>query len=900
MCDGGIGSFEGGRRAFRWILLLWIHGYSLLASPLLREANQTLHFPSNPPQDGYAVVQAFPGLPFTNPVGIYTPPGETNRLFILERPGRIAVITNLAVPNRSVFLDLTSNGVTTAGECGLLGLAFHPGYSTNGYFFVFYSMSNYIGAQGTGLHQRVSRFQTLPPDANQADLATERPLITQFDQAVNHNGGDLLFGPDGYLYIAVGDEGGGGDNFGNSQRIDRNFFSGMLRVDVDGRPENLEPNPHPSLQGEQRLQYKIPQDNPWVGATSFVGRPVSPDAVRTEFYAVGLRNPWRSAFDPQTGLLYCGDVGQGAREEVDLLVKGGNYGWAYREGTIPGSRPTLLPDGTETLSPIFEYLHGTVGLDVGSSITGGRVYNGQRFPELQGFYVFGDYLSGNIWALRWDGTRTNGYRHLAVEKSVVAFGMDPRNGDLLLANFGESRIKKLVVNTSSTTNLIPSTLAETGAFADLSELVPETGVVPYAVNAPFWSDGAIKSRWFCIPDPQQSLTFNATSNWVTPEGAVWIKHFDLVTNLTTQERRRIETRFLVRNVSGIYGLTYRWDATQTNASLVDTDGFSESIPIVDSVSVVRTQQWWYPSRAACLQCHTANTGGLLGFQTAQLNGDFLYPSGIRTNQLLALAEAGYFGANPLPEVRLLPRLTSPTNTTASLEFRVRSYLEANCAACHRPGGGTPAQWNARFEASTLQAGVIRGALNDTQGDALNRVLVPGDLDHSMLLRRVMLLGPGQMPPLARFEIDLEAVHLLQAWIQSSELKARASYADWRQVYFPGAATADGEPDADPDGDGLPNQQEFLLGTHPLDPADRFDLELESTGGQRSLRFVQPMNRALDIESSQGPEDPDGWQLLIEIPEFPRYPSQAIPWQIPLPKAPAEGPQKFFRLRQRTL
>jgi glucose/arabinose dehydrogenase len=281
---------------------------SVQAAGLARVANTTLKMPATPPAYGFQVVKAFGDLLFPSPVAIVTPPDETNRLFIVEQRGRIAVITNLAQPTRSVFLDLTARVTTDAingDERGLLGLAFHPGYATNGYFFVYYSTTTNT-ALGVGLHERLARFQVSPGDPQRARPDSELPLITQFDEAANHNGGDLHFGPDGYLYISLGDGGGLYDAFGNSQRIDKGFHSGIIRLDVDQRPGNLPPNPHAAVNTNATgaANYFVPADNPWIGATSFNTRAVDPQKVRTEFWAVGLRNPWRMSFDPVTGLLY--------------------------------------------------------------------------------------------------------------------------------------------------------------------------------------------------------------------------------------------------------------------------------------------------------------------------------------------------------------------------------------------------------------------------------------------------------------------------------------------------------------------------------------------------------------------------------------------------------------------
>src|SRR5438093_2113877 len=268
----------------------------------------TLNLPATPPVLGYSNANAFGNMTFTAPVASVSAPGDTNRIFIVEQIGRIVVITNLANPTRTVFMDISGRRTFNV-EQGLLGLAFHPGYLTNRYFFVFYVTT------GTRRDQ-LSRFEISASNPNQGNAVSEVVLISQLDDFVNHNAGDLHFGPDGYLYVSLGDEGDANDTGMNSQRIDKDFFSAIMRLDVDKKPGSLVPTPHASIVAP--TNYAVPPDNPFIGATSFNGIALTGN-VRTEFWAVGLRNPWRFSFDELTGRLYVGDVGQGAREEVDVI-----------------------------------------------------------------------------------------------------------------------------------------------------------------------------------------------------------------------------------------------------------------------------------------------------------------------------------------------------------------------------------------------------------------------------------------------------------------------------------------------------------------------------------------------------------------------------------------------------
>jgi glucose/arabinose dehydrogenase len=272
-------------------------------------------------------------------------------------------------------------------------------------------------------------------------------LITQEDPASNHNGGDLHFGPDGYLYISCGDGGAGGDAFNNAAYITKGFHAAVYRIDVDKKAGNPAPNPHPSVITDAQGQafYAVPADNPFLGATSHRGEPVDPKAVRTEAWAVGLRNPWRFSFDPRTGACFTGDVGQNLFEEIDILRAGGDYGWSTVEGFHEFNRkdasgkkqaPKLLsPPGF--VEPIYEY-----DRTVGNSVTGGVVYRGDRIPSLQGAYVFADFARGTLIALREkDGKWVP--ETIGKENNVAGFGYDPSNGDILTASLA-GQIKRIV------------------------------------------------------------------------------------------------------------------------------------------------------------------------------------------------------------------------------------------------------------------------------------------------------------------------------------------------------------------------------------------------------------------------------------------------------------------------
>jgi len=679
-----------------------------------------------------SVVSAFPNLPdLVEPVGLVAAPNDSTQWYVIERAGRILRFANdAATLTASTFVDIRSPGdpidvKSDHGETGLLGMAFHPGYGVaNWYVYLSYTIDG-RPAGGREYRSVIARFES--KDTGLTLDATDAVTLLTLDQpARNHNGGQITFGPDGYLYVAFGDGGGSGDQFDRTQNT-TNLFGSILRIDVDaGSP------------------YSIPQNNPFVGnslCASGSGASSCP-----EIYAWGLRNPWKWSFDDVTGKLWLGDVGQDTWEEVNVIELGGNYGWRCREGAHDFNTTGNCPPGL--IDPLIEYSHA-----IGFSITGGYVYRGSAIPELIGRYVFADYGTGKIFASTDQGDGTFSFEELIDTSHLIsAFAVD-ENGEILFTRLFDSGndIYRIVQSGGNSNDPIPDQLSATGCVMAADPTQPADGLVPYDINVPFWSDGAVKQRWYAIPD-NTTIDVAADGDWLFPIGTVLMKNFRLTNEL-------IETRLFMRHTNGEWGgYTYEWNDTGTDATRV----------IGGKVKSINGQDWIYPSGSECMQCHTQAANFSLGLEHGQLNKDFTYPStGITANQLVT-ADFIDVLTDPLPDVPAnLPQFVDPADVGETLEDRARAYLHSNCAGCHRPTGPTPSNIDLRHDTplgSTNTCDVV-----PTSGDlgiAGARIIDPGSAATSVLVERPNRRDVHGMPPLGSNVIDAAGVQLLTDWVNS--------------------------------------------------------------------------------------------------------------------------------------
>ena len=735
------------------------------------------------PSVSWKLTKVFPELSVSSSVTNLVKIPGTDKLMLLGQEGLVWILENDDTRGETkLVLDISKQVVTTS-DAGLLGVAFHPEFNdaNSNHWREIYFFYTYRFKGDEPLFNRLSRFK-FSENLNTILPSSEEILIQQYDRNGLHNGGDMFFDNDGYLYVSLGDEGGSNNFYGNAQKINASLFSGVIRIDVDLDSTRSHPirryplSPEDSPEGfpdNINQHYMIPNDNPWVSETG--------DNLE-EFFAIGLRSPHRMYYDTLTENIWVADVGQSAKEEISLLTKGSNAQWPYQEGSRVFSQ--RKPDsiiGIET-PPIFDY-----GRDQGLCIIGGLVYRGDKYADLKGQYIFGDYVSNNIWAL--DPQQNNKVTFLCKVSNLkpVSFLSSPEGFIYVLTLDGN--IFKLT--TEVVLQEIPNLLSQTGAFTDVKNLEPAPGIIPYDVNSPLWSDGASKKRWISVPHASGGIAFTSDSTWDFPIGTVFIKHFELP--VSNDSVVRLETRFFIidENKKG-YGITYKWNREGTNAELIANGELVNEEILLTHGGVSTTQTWSFPSRTQCLDCHNSNAGYVLGVKTAQPNKPFVYrETGITDNQLRTWDHLGLFSESLAEiDVEMLPRLASVKDTTASLQFRVRSYLDANCSYCHMPEG-VDAAFDARSSTPLLLQRLINQDIVSRNSATGNKVIKPHSLDSSELWLRDKSLGEDKMPPLGKNTLDEAYLNVLKNWIislQSYSIEEEAVVCYDESYTFPDGKT----------------------------------------------------------------------------------------------------------------
>jgi uncharacterized repeat protein (TIGR03806 family) len=689
------------------------------------------------PPSPYTVEPAFPRLKLQFPV-VLVRAGGTGRLFLGELQGRISSFpddancakTDLALDLPKLHPDFTA----------LYGLAVHPRFDENRYVYACYVLKNDLPDGSV-----VARFTMSRTDPPVIDPRSEQVILRFWSGG--HNGGCLDFGNDGCLYVSTGDGAGPAppDTLNTGQDCS-DLLSSVLRVDVD----------HP----EPGRAYRVPPDNPFVGMSG----------VRPEIWAFGFRNPWRMSIDHATGDLWVGDVGWELWEMVIKVRRGGNYGWSIMEGPQPVHVEGRRGPGP-ILPPTRVHPHSEA-----ASITGGYVYHGTRLPELAGAYVYGDYQTGTVWALRTRGDSVVEHRELArTPLHLVAFG-ENRDGELYLLDHDRThQIYRLVRNPAATARSdFPRRLSQTGLFASTRDHRPAPGVIPYAVTAELWADGATAERFLAVPGAGR-VGLDDRGNWRFPEGSVLARTvFVKDDGRTSGERRRVETQLLHLQDDAWRPYSYAWDDDQGDAVLVDAGGTTRTIAVGGPGREGRPmREYRVQARAECVLCHNpwverktlvygVQSASPLGVNTPQMNR-MRDDDGRPVNQLKFFHDIGLLAWTPEPERS--PRLADPYDESADLERRARSYLQTNCAHCHQFNAGGTANIALGFEVplaetKTVDVRPIQGTFQLPGA----RIIAPGDPSRSVLYYRVSKLGGGRMPRVGSNEVDARAVRMLHDWI----------------------------------------------------------------------------------------------------------------------------------------
>lgn len=708
-------------------------------SRVLWHNTQLTGSPEPPPP--YTVERTFEKIEWKAPLYLAPAPGSDDLVVVLqggeaERPAKIVRVADDPATE-------TVEPVLEMDRRLIYGLTFHPHFEQNGYVFVF---SNGPWDQPDRAN-RISRFTAMPSAPLKLDAASELAILEW--PSAGHDGGDLAFGADGMLYIASGDGTGDSDTLDSGQDVD-NLLGSVLRIDVD----------HPT----DERPYSIPPDNPFVEL----------EGARPEIWAIGLRNPWRMSVDRKTGDLWVGNNGQDQWETAHLIRRGDNCGWSVFEG----SHPFYLHrqrGPTPIVPPTIEHPHSEF-----RSLTGGVVYYGSALPELDGTYVYGDYATGKIWGARHADGKLTWRQELAdTTLQIAGFRVDQR-GELLIVDHGGG-IYRLIRRTEAPKEApFPKKLSETGLFASATEHRLAPGVIPYEINAPAWADGATSERHIAL-DGAEQIGYTSTGGWNFDDGAVVVQTLSLpvVTDGST-ESRRIETRLLVRRHNEWNGYSYRWNDEQTDAVLVDREGAEGEIALCDDRQAGSNarQFWRFPSRTECLTCHSRAANYVLGLSEVQMNR----PRGTDRrgeNQLEVLQQLGALKEPLAKPVGEMAHLVDPRDTNAALEARARSYLHANCSACHVAAGGGNARLELSFTTSVDATNLLEARpQHDTFGIVNAMLVAPGSPDQSVLLHRLARRGRGQMPPLALSRVDESALELFRQWI--AELKPKRAFVhDWK-------------------------------------------------------------------------------------------------------------------------
>lgn len=733
--------------------------------------SKVVGFPDPPPP--YRIQKVYQQAKIDFPLWVEPIPGTDTLLLMANdtNSGNIAVYRmkdDANVKDKQLALRLSDTGYH---------FTFHPRFKDNGYI--------YIGSNGPSpgtkgpKRCRIVRYTMDRKPPFDVDPKSAK-LIIEWDSD-GHNGAAVAFGHDGMLYVTTGD--GTSDSDTNVVGQDMSsLLAKVLRLDVD----------HP----EPGKAYSVPKDNPFVDLKG----------ARPEIWAIGLRNPWRMTTDAKTGHIWVAQNGQDLYEQAFLVKKGDNYGWSVMEGNAPFYLQRQRGPNFFT-KPTVEHHHSEA-----RSLTGGIVYYGKKHADLQGAYIYGDYSTGKVWAVKHNGQTVTWHKEIADTRlQITGFGMDTR-GEILICDYQSGGKGGLYTLEATPKDLPPSIfphkLSDSGLFQSVKGHVMTPALIPYSVNAVLWSDGAAKMRWLGMPG-DGTIEFSGNRGWNFPDETVIVKSFYLdMEEGNPASRRWIETRFLTKQGGQWYGYSYAWNDDETEGTLIEAKGLDRDFTLRTSTGP-KTLTWHYPSRSECMACHSRAANYVLGLTEVQFNKEHDY-GGVRDNQLRVLERLGLLRVNYAEETRQRLRdelkakgksdkdieahlqrqtgtrdqrgprtswllahapekyrkLVDPYDPKQDVALRARSYLHSNCSQCHVEAGGGNSQMELEFTTPLDKMRLIDvKPVHDAFGIKDAKLVAPGHPERSVLLQRIAHRDKGHMPPLATRLVDHEAVKVVEQWIR---------------------------------------------------------------------------------------------------------------------------------------
>jgi uncharacterized repeat protein (TIGR03806 family) len=652
------------------------------------------------------------------PIQLVPSPLQPNVYYLVLQTGQILELTgDPGVSAARTVLDIHERIDFSRSENGLVSLAFHPDFTRHRYAYVVRSAPSKVKGRYLSL---VTRFGVRLDGT--FDRNSELVLTSLEQRSLSHSGNHVAFGKDGYLYHSHGNDQGVQNSQDPGSR-----YGAILRIDVDHEDR------------ARGLPYAIPSDNPFVRGG---GAP--------EVYAYGFRNPWRFTVDPDDGAIFVGDVGENAREEIDRLQAGGNYGWPLREGKTCYDADTCSDAFVE---PIVDYTHSE-----GAAVVAGYRYRGKRMPWLRDRLLYADVGVGSVFSIPLDQPEPAARVEVEGRYHIVSFAQRS-DGELYVVRYdfegAEGGVYALVPQKDEP-NDFPKLLSQTGCVDSDDPRTPAKGVVAFEPSARLWSDGAEKTRFFALSDttrvsllPEGDLEF--------PVGSVLMKSF-------TFDGRYHETRLLMHHDDGWGGYSYAWRDDQSDAELLETGQVT---------TLQNGTRWMYPGRAQCFRCHSSAAGVALGPEVGLLDHETELHDDV-AGQLEWLHAHDYFH----PDLEQVDDLREDAQTMpdpfgdAPLADRARAYLHINCAICHRPGGNGRSALDLRFSRSFADTHLCGRApdikVMGYHSPGPQQLLTPGSAESSVVWIRMQATDRYRMPPLASNKVDEDGLALIGEWIESIE------------------------------------------------------------------------------------------------------------------------------------